>query len=168
MAMTSSFNNTASDLSRRRVVTSEASFVGGMQYTDSPLAEGYSNMLINYQLANDGVILKPRNGFKCINDTYATLLHTATTQFIDEPSVYASVHRVAQAYVKTADDLDARLVRYSLFGFTCNANAYMQALGITDKVFVLNDSVLTVNYKNTFITSVTDSKLSATNSFNIL
>lgn len=50
----------------------EETFAGGMNYTDSPIEAGQSKMLLNFDIADDGVSLKPRAGIKVAS---AAILH---------------------------------------------------------------------------------------------
>ena len=47
-----------------RTFSSEEQFNLGMNYTDSPIEAGQSKVLLNFDIANDGVSLKPRAGFR--------------------------------------------------------------------------------------------------------
>lgn len=47
-----------------RTFSSEEQFNLGMNYTDSPIEAGQSRVLLNFDIANDGVSLKPRAGFR--------------------------------------------------------------------------------------------------------
>ena len=42
----------------------EELFSSGIQYTNSPLAEGFNKVILNFDLSDDGNTLTPRNGFK--------------------------------------------------------------------------------------------------------
>lgn len=47
-----------------RTFSSEEQFNLGMNYTDSPIEAGQAKVLLNFDVANDGVSLRPRAGFR--------------------------------------------------------------------------------------------------------
>ena len=47
-----------------RTFSSEEQFNLGMNYTDSPIEAGQSKVLLNFDISNDGVSLRPRAGFR--------------------------------------------------------------------------------------------------------
>ena len=47
-----------------RTQTTESTFASGMMYTDEPLNEGYSKLLVNYIASTNGASLTPRKGLR--------------------------------------------------------------------------------------------------------
>lgn len=56
----------------QRLLVSEETYSGGINYTDNVLAEGSSKMLINYMLRDSGSSLSPRYGIKNYSDAIDT------------------------------------------------------------------------------------------------
>ena len=49
-----------------RVLTNESNYLNGMYFADTPLAEGYSRVLINYDIDSLSGKLKPREGLQSL------------------------------------------------------------------------------------------------------
>jgi hypothetical protein len=47
-----------------RLQTTEESFASGMNYTDTPLADGYVHTLVNFDFLDDGQVVTPRKGLR--------------------------------------------------------------------------------------------------------
>lgn len=48
----------------QRIQDTTVSFASGMSYTNAPLLEGFSRLLVNYDFGESGQTLKPRRGFR--------------------------------------------------------------------------------------------------------
>lgn len=70
-----------------RTFNSEEQFNLGMNYTDSPVEPGQSKVLLNFDIANDGVSLKPRAGFR----TTKTAVSNGTTYSPNGAQVLSTV-----------------------------------------------------------------------------
>lgn len=86
-----------------RYITVEDSFNRGMTYENRPLENGYSKLMVNFDLRNQGTSLVPRGGVHTIKDI-------PTEVNISE----YYVHHTDYCYVSTADGSDATLRRYVL------------------------------------------------------
>jgi len=53
-----------------RRVQVQSAFQLGSYYTDQEMAEGYAKLLVNYDYADDGLVLKPRMGLHCDKAIY--------------------------------------------------------------------------------------------------
>jgi hypothetical protein len=51
---------------RPRSITVEENYAGGMQYTDTPLPEGFAKTLLNYEFKDSGKTITPRGGLRSI------------------------------------------------------------------------------------------------------
>lgn len=60
----------------------EETFASGMQYTNSPLSEGYNKVVLNFDLTDDGRTLTPRNGFKF--DYASNYKSTAASSYVTD------------------------------------------------------------------------------------
>jgi hypothetical protein len=85
----------------QRSMTIEDLFNLGMNYTNTPLAEGYAKLLVNFDLKNQGTGLAPRGGIKSAHNS-ANIAEAATG------TGYA-VHHVGTTLVQTSDGADASL-----------------------------------------------------------
>jgi hypothetical protein len=90
----------------QRSMTIEDLFNLGMNYTNTPLAEGYAKLLVNFDLKNQGTGLAPRGGIKSAHNS-ANIAEAATG------TGYA-VHHVGTTLVQTSDGADASLYKYVL------------------------------------------------------
>lgn len=87
-------------------MTVEDLFNLGMSYVDTPLAEGYAKLLVNFDLKNQGVSLVPRGGIKLVDAKLANYI-------MPDTNVYA-IHHVGSTLIATADDEDATVHKYVL------------------------------------------------------
>lgn len=134
---------------RSRIMTSENNFSSGMRYSDNPLTEGYVKMLVNYQLGNDGGTLKPRPGYKCVQENISTALIN--------PERDHCVHHTTQTYVNYADEKDAVTCRYCLFGNLYDTSETEQKLGLPDVLFDLSSATVTLLANGTYLSASNDS-----------
>ena len=89
-----------------RVMTVEDLFNLGMSYVNTPLAEGYAKLLVNYDLKNQGVSLAPRGGLKLVNADMAA---------VTLPDTFAyAIHHVGSILVLSSDEQDATVHKYVL------------------------------------------------------
>lgn len=58
----------------QRAVTVEETFARGMNFTNTPLTEGFYKTLVNYEFKDDGKILIPRAGFRTMPDTLTEIV----------------------------------------------------------------------------------------------
>lgn len=54
----------------QRIQDTNVSFANGMSYTDAPLLEGFSRLLVNFDFGGEGKTLKPRRGLNTIEDGF--------------------------------------------------------------------------------------------------
>ena len=90
MESTSSHNYKRYNRGERKLIN-EPNFTGGMQYTDNPLAEGISKLLVNYIQKDYGARIRPRGGWKPLtpptllgNSLGETYIHHTGTTFIED------------------------------------------------------------------------------------
>lgn len=103
----------------QRGVTVEETFAGGINYTNTPLNEGYYNMLVNYAFKDDGKILIPRAGYKSVPES--------RTEITTAPMPYACL-QTGTAYsidVQELEDTQAseELHKFLIFGQTATQQA---------------------------------------------
>lgn len=108
-----------------RHITVEDSFTKGMTYENRPLENGYSKLMVNFDLRNQGTSLVPRGGVHTIKDI-PTNVSIAGYR----------VHHTDYCYVSNADGSDATLRRYVLLA---------EASGTE---FLLNDVVVLIEQDN--------------------
>ena len=89
-----------------RVMTVEDLFNFGMSYVNTPLADGYAKLLVNYDLKNQGVSLVPRGGLSALVTTMANTTLPSTYDY--------AVHHVGSALVLNSDESDATVHKYVL------------------------------------------------------
>ena len=89
-----------------RTITVEDLFNMGMNYTNTPLEEGFAKLLVNYELKNQGTSLVPRGGLTLVNPKLAN-------QVLSNGKTYA-VHHVGLTMVSSTDGLDATVHKYIL------------------------------------------------------
>lgn len=87
-----------------RVMTVEDLFNFGMSYVDSPLAEGYAKLLVNFDLKNQGTSLAPRGGLKAVTSN----LSDTTLSSLDN----YTIHHVGTTMVQSIDGQDASVHKY--------------------------------------------------------
>lgn len=88
-----------------RNVTVEEMYGMGMQYTNTPLMEGYCKALINFDLKDKGAVLAPRPGYR--------QLHTL---LMGTQAFKQTVHHIGQAAVLNTDTQEDTSERYVLTG----------------------------------------------------
>ena len=54
----------------QRIQDTNISFAKGMYFSDAPLIEGFSRLLVNFDIDSDTGSLKPRKGFQTLPDGY--------------------------------------------------------------------------------------------------
>lgn len=131
--------------SRARTIVSENSFARGMKYSNNPLSEGYVKTLINYVLANDGMTIKPRPGYRQIADNIASYS-------IDERTQDFCVYFTENLLVSNANETDAILCRTVLSGAINVLDSFTQAIGYALQLFDLSNANITIAYKGNYIT----------------
>lgn len=131
--------------SRARTIVSENSFAKGMKYSNNPLSEGYVKTLINYVLANDGMTIKPRPGYRQIADNIASYS-------IDERTQDFCVYFTENLLVSNANETDAILCRTVLSGAINVLDSFTQAIGYALQLFDLANANITIAYKDNYIT----------------
>lgn len=89
-----------------RTITVEDLFNMGMNYSNTPLDEGFAKLLVNYELKNQGTSLVPRGGLTLVSPKLAN-------QVLDNGKTYA-VHHVGLTMVSSADGQDATVHKYIL------------------------------------------------------
>lgn len=110
--ITNNFNRTTRT---GRLLTSEETYGNGMNYTDNVLPEGYSKLLVNYKINDDGTSLSPRDGYHTYADeiydtdvevdiqaptyTQSQLHWSGTMTYIDESDVDNPVNYLTKACV---------------------------------------------------------------------
>lgn len=102
MAITTSYLNSGA---RSRSMTTESDFSLGMKYTETPLDEGYSRVLLNYALSDNGSSLKPRAGLEHVR--YLTSMTT------NNPIL---IHHSASALFSSHNGADTVMCKYLLYG----------------------------------------------------
>lgn len=112
-----------------RTVMVEDTFQGGMQFTNNPLPTGFSKLLVNFDLKDQGATLVPRGGLKDIKSVA-----------IDEDDTLV-IHHTSNIYVSDNDEQDATVYKYILL---CKQ---------TDGQYDFSTTVLVVNVDGTFITA---------------
>lgn len=142
-------NNFNSHESRARTIVSENSFAKGMKYSNNPLSEGYVKTLINYQLANDGLTIKPRPGYVQIANNIATFT-------IDESTQDFCVYFTENLLVSTHDDADAILCRATLSGPLFVSDSLSQALSKSLQLFDVRNANITILYNGKYITGANE------------
>ena len=108
-----------------RSMTVEDSFNRGMTYENRPLENGYSKLMVNFDLRNQGTSIVPRGGVHTVKEL-PTLLNI-TGHY---------VHHTDYCYVITGDTEDAVLRRYILLAKTNGTEFIMEDL----IVLIENDS----------------------------
>ena len=103
----------------QRGVTVEETFSGGINYTNTPLGEGYYNMLVNYAFKDDGKILIPRAGYKSVPES--------RTEITTAPTPYACLQTGTAYAVDVQETADTRaseeLHKFLIFGQTAAQQA---------------------------------------------
>lgn len=138
MASTQLFKNTSRNAHRRRYMTDEDQFSKGMQYTNSPLSDGYAKAIVNFDIKNDGVSLVPRGG-----------LHDFVPHVCDlELSVDADyfIHHADATYVLDYQGKDAALCNYFIL---CKRN-------ISTATPDISSAKLMLEHKGHFLTAAYD------------
>lgn len=141
MAGTQLFKNTARNVHRRRYMTDEDQFSKGMQFTNTPLADGYAKSIINFDLKNDGVSLVPRGGLHNItSEPVCAIDAIVNTDYM--------IHHADATYVLDADGNDAALCNYFIL---CERSSTDAAADITTAKLMLeyNHSYLSAAYDTT-------------------
>ena len=101
-----------------RVQTNESNYIKGMYFTDAPLAEGYSKVLINWDIDPMSGKLTPRKGLKSLGVLHPT--EQACT-YLDSQSGYNIV--VDSKVVYTTDTQDKRKVNKLLQAVLYNTDS---------------------------------------------
>ena len=80
----------------------EETFTSGMQYTNSPLSEGYNKVILNFDLTDDGRTLTPRNGFKF--DYASNYKSTAASSYVTniETAVIVDAKRCFELFMNNS------------------------------------------------------------------
>lgn len=104
MATTSSHSYKGQRRAPRQVIN-EGIFTGGMEFTDNPLGPGVSKMLVNYIPKDMGQRLRPRGGWRQLNDPI--LLGTGLGELY--------FHHAGVAFVRNTVTQDTFLRRYALY-----------------------------------------------------
>ena len=103
MANTGTFKTYERDV---RYQTTQAAFVAGMYYANTPLPEGTAKVLVNYDISIDGVSLKPRKGLQTIRTAKSQqdLLEDVVAQpeIITSKTCYQADKELIQIIVKIA------------------------------------------------------------------
>lgn len=94
MATTSLYKDTLNH--RTRIMTTEDSFSKGMRVTNAPLDTAYARVMCNYDLKNDGEVLKTR----------AALKPTGTAVTFGETDVFKVIHSTGSANVESVKGTD--------------------------------------------------------------
>ena len=104
--VTQPYKNTSSH--RTRAMTTEASFDKGMRYTNAPLEEGYSKLMVNYRMKDDGNKLSPRGGMHTVADA---IIDTDVGGLVGDLVQY----NVGQMYINYPDNTE-EICRYVIYG----------------------------------------------------
>lgn len=135
MAVTTSYLNTSS---RNRSMTTESNFSLGMKYTDTPLDEGYSRVLLNYALSDNGSSLKPRSGLE-----HVRYLTSVTS---DDPLV---IHHCETALFEYADNSDATMCKYLVYGTYNSTDNYVNVSTLKGVCFYNGAYLMSTSITNT-------------------
>lgn len=129
-----------------RTMVSENSFVSGMHYTDTPLAEGQNKVIMNFQLANSGATLRPRPGYQL----YEALTGLAVVDATDD----CVVHHTTQMYLEKENSDEVVLCRYFLAGSVYETTKEEQYVGLPEALFDLQTARLSAVYNGANIFNV--------------
>lgn len=122
MATTGSFKTYERDV---RYQTTQAAFVSGMYYTNTPVPEGAAKVLVNCDVSLDGTSIKPRKGLQTtriafnINDN---LPNTSKPEVIISKACYQANKEFIQVIVKIAipQSDDYRIAVYTIDNTTAD------------------------------------------------
>lgn len=109
MAMQNSFKQYARG---QRTQLTESSFGMGMYYTNIPLSEGFSKLLVNVNISDDGFSLSPRDGLS---------IHSSSVKGTDLETVDFSQYKIVDCkVVYKEDDVMFHHVVLSQYDSDCN------------------------------------------------
>ena len=142
MSITSPYNTGGG---HARSLTTETDFSKGMMWTDNALQEGYSKLIINYDLSDHGTTLRPRSGYQSV----------ATTQAPFVGSADICVHHSATALFLHDNEQDSTAIKYLLWGAVHNATTDEKLLGLPDKTFILSSARVSAYINQQYVHSTT-------------
>ena len=112
-----------------RIQTNESNYIKGMQFVDSPLTEGYSRMLVNFDIDSLSGKLIPRKGLKSLGIIHPT---DAAKPHLSNNSGYNTVVQSKVCYA--SDTTDKRQIIKSLQSVLYNTatRSFLIATGAPD------------------------------------
>lgn len=112
-----------------RVQTNESNYIKGMQFVDQPLTEGYSRVLINFDIDSLSGKLTPRKGLSSLGLVLPT---TAAKKHLSNANGYNTVVQSKVCYA--SDTTDKRQINKSLQSVLYNTDtrAFLVATGAPD------------------------------------
>lgn len=97
-SVTNYFNRTTRS---QRLLISEESYTGGINYTENVLPEGYSKMLVNYMFRDSGASLSPRPGLIDYSDAFDTGITASEDNTLDKAALHYSTYGVYEDKTST-------------------------------------------------------------------
>ena len=79
------YNRTAR---QQRLLVSEETYSGGINYTENVLKEGYSKLLVNFMLRDSGSSLSPRYGMKDYSAEFDTGITASEDNTLDKGALH--------------------------------------------------------------------------------
>lgn len=137
----------------QRIQDTNVTFASGMYFTDAPLVEGFSRLLVNFDFGGEGETLKPRKGFRTVEGEFynSNLAYQSAGQdsLSDDMSIVAAnqvTHSGKNYYQIIVGRIDGVNISHSQT-YTGNAwvlTVYKDSLSNTNviKYTALNDSLI--------------------------
>ena len=121
MALSQDYNGQASG----RSITTEGSFTGGMAWSDAPLDEGKSRLLLNYELSDSGTSVQSRRPLRAIDDSdFITL---GTQQDTSATLDYIVHHTGSTLAYMNGGTVDTESYKYTMWGKVQDMKSVMSA-----------------------------------------
>lgn len=140
MANTGNFKTYERDV---RYQTTQAAFVAGMYYTNTPIPEGTAKVLVNYDVSIDGASLKPRKGMQTVRiaQTQQNKFDNIVTkpEIVTSKACYQGDKEFIQAVVKISvpQSDDYRIAVYTIdasdtaaYNTNCKESHYYKKAGV--------------------------------------
>lgn len=113
-----------------RVLTNENNYLKGMWFTDTPLAEGYSRVLVNFDINSLSGALTPRKGLQFIG---FAMPHETAQQYLNNASGFNIV--VKSKICATPDAVDPRKTNKQLQSILYNTDTRTLLAAVSDANF---------------------------------
>lgn len=118
----------------RRAKVSEGSYGLGMFFTNAPLGEGANRLLVNFDIENQGTILKPRKGLKVTQRYRENTGTTLGNIFLDSRRLRIGVKDVEQIIDMSGSEHDNALMNTPLYKGNTGVFTVDKSSGTADTV----------------------------------